>query len=238
MARTRHNVGPLPIVESVRQDEALLAAGRPAVRVAVLLDRSISLGITQPPNDPVAVRARAEGLPVVSRSTGGSGLLHMPGDLAWSVVLPRDHPAAGHDFISGYDRLGAGVVAFLAESGIRAEWADPFRLSESYCLLGSRGRVLTAGGRAIGGAAQHATRDALLHHGVLNRAVDRDLLERVFEVPPETARERVSGYLELGVGRSPIDLAERLLYRLTVSVNVDLAGSGRSRATGLPRATA
>jgi lipoate-protein ligase A len=238
MVDPRHNVGPMPVEESVRQDEALLRAGRPAVRVAVLLDRAISLGITQPQSEPAAIRARAEGLPVVSRSTGGSGLLHLPGDLAWTLVLPRDHPAAGADFVSGYDRLGAGVVAFLAESGIRAEWSEPFGLTESYCLLGSRGMVLTAGGRAIGGAAQHATRDALLHQGVLSSSVDRDLLVRLFDIPAATAREKISGFAELGVGRSPLDLAERLLYRLTASVGVDAGLTSRPRIIDAPPAIA
>jgi len=228
----------MPIEESVRQDEALLAAGRPAVRVAVVLDRAITLGVAQPTTDPAALRARSEGLAVVSRSTGGAGLLHLPGDLAWTLVLPRDHPAAGHDFVSGYERLGAGVVAFLAESGIRAEWSEPFGLSESYCLLGSRGRVLTAGGKAIGGAAQHATRDALLHQGVLNRSVDRDLLARVFDLPATTVEQKVSGFAELGVGRSPVDLAERLLYRLTASVTAETGTAPRARPTAPPKATA
>jgi hypothetical protein len=69
-------------------------------------------------------------------------------------------------------------------------------LSPIFCLFGPRGSVLTAGGRAIGGAAQHLTSDRLLHHGVVQAGVDRGALAELFDLPEPLLLERVSGVHE------------------------------------------
>ncbi len=166
--------------ENARRDEELLRRAEPLVRTAVFSAAAVSLGVSQPIDAGAAVRARSRGLPVVRRSSGGSGLLHLAGDIAWAIVLPRDHPRVGSEFAGAYDHLGAGVVQALARLGLRAGWTAPLNRSDAYCLLGPRGRVLAVDGRAIGGAAQHRTRHALLHHGVLSTTLDRETLDALF----------------------------------------------------------
>lgn len=132
----------------------------------------------------------------------------------WSVVLPRGDPLAGRDFASAYARLGRGVVQWLADLGVAAVWSPPLALSKEFCLLGARGNVLTVSGRVLGGAAQHLTSRALLHHGTVGLRVDRPLLARLFDLERSTLEAAVTSLSEEGVDRPPRDLASTLSNRL------------------------
>jgi len=197
----------------VRTDEAILRRAVPAVRAAVLTDRAVSFGVGVRPNAPFLVRAAKEGVPAVRRTTGGTGLLHAPGDLAWSVVLPRADPRVGDDFVRAYDRLGEGAVRFLAERGVTAKWQKPPGTDPEYCLLSARGSVLVHEGKVVGGAAQHLAGGALLHHGILPVELDRPLLRRLFELSANSVG-RLTSLRELGVVGGSEELAWKLAARL------------------------
>ena len=186
----------------------------PAVRVAVLTDRAVSVGVGVREGEAYLARAAKEGLPAVRRTTGGTGLLHGPGDLAWSIVLPRSDPRVGSDFVRAYARLGGGVVRFLSERGADCRWSDPPGTDPEYCLLSARGLVLTHGGQVLGGAAQHLAGGALLHHGILPLEVDRPLLRRIFRLSA-TAAARLTSLREVGVTGAPEELAWKLAARLS-----------------------
>ncbi len=175
--------GGVDPIENLRRDAELLGESRPGIRVASLSGVSVSLGVSQSGETTVARRARTLGVPVVHRSSGGSGLVHEEGDLVWSIVLPREDPRVGRDFSTAYSRLGAAVTASLRSRGLPADWTAAPGVAPSYCLLSPRGQVLSVRGRAIGGAAQHLTRRALLHHGTLNVSLDRDRIASLFDVP-------------------------------------------------------
>jgi lipoate-protein ligase A len=196
--------------EYARSDEEMLRAGRLTSRVAVLSGSALSVGVSQREDAPCAVKARALGIPVVRRSTGGLGLLLASGDLAWSWVLPRADPRVGHDFLRAYSRLGAAAVQLLKELGVSATWTAPRGLASEYCLLSGRGAVLSIGGRALGGAAQHLTREALLHHGVLPYRLHPDRLEELFDLRSDVVTDTLTSLAEVTVGRSPMELARRL----------------------------
>jgi len=200
---------------NLRADEALLRAGSGAVRVAVLSDLALSVGVEVPTSVEYVARARELGLPVVRRSSGGTALLHAPGDLAWALVLPRSDPRVGRDFARGYGRLGIGAVRFLQERGVPSSWAPSPGLSSSYCLLGSRGSVLTVAGRILGGAAQHLTQEALLHHGIIPHTLDRRLLASVFHLSTGEGLGRLTCLEDLGLRESPAGLASRLAHALS-----------------------
>jgi len=209
---------PSTASEILDRDETLLRDGAPVVRVTVIRETSVSFGVGTPRDGSAEANARRLGLPIVRRSTGGSGILHLPGDLVWSVVLPRSDPMVGPDFSSAYGRLGAGLVLFLADLGLDGRWSDPTALSDEFCLLGRRGRVLTVHGKAIGGAAQHVTSTALLHHGVVGVTVDRLLVERVFGVARSVTTERVTSLAELGISTEPEALADALARAVAASL--------------------
>ena len=199
------------VADFLAEDGALLAAGATAVQARVVASPAISFGVGAPKVSRAAKVARREGLPILHRHTGGSGILHRPGDLLWSIVLPRNDPRVGPDFSSAYGRLGAGLVLLLGELGHDARWSDPPGLSEELCLLGGRGRVLEVDGRVLGGAAQHLTSAGLLHHGVLAVGLDRALVTRVFGISEAIARDRLTSVDELGAPVDPAALADRLV---------------------------
>jgi lipoate-protein ligase A len=200
--------------EYARGDEDLLRQGLPATRVAVVSTTALSVGVSQRDDAECIVRARRIGLPVVRRSTGGLGILHTPGDIVWSLVLPRSDARVGTDFSKAYGRLGTGPVHFLEELGVKAAWRPPLGLPTECCLLSGRGSVLTVAGHAIGGAAQHLTRDTLLHHGVLPYRLDPARLQDLFDLSPELVDRSLAGLEGVAFGLSPADLAERLQYTL------------------------
>ena len=211
--------GPVSCAQDLAADDALLAEGRLAVHVAFLSDRAISVGVAVPATAAYLDRARSAGLAVVRRSTGGTGVLHGPGDLAWSLVLPRGHPWVGSDYLRSFGRFGEGVRRWLSELGISSRWVDAPGLSEEYCLLGPRGQVLAGDRGILGGAAQHRTRSALLHHGSITTRLDRTTLRRVFDLGGPGAADRLSSLEEAGLGPRPPEqlsagLAEALAREL------------------------
>jgi len=204
--------------DDVRTDEAILRRAVPAVRVAVLVDRAVSSGVGVRADAPYLRNAVKAGLPTVRRTTGGSGLLHAPGDLAWSVVLPRSDPRVGSDYVRAYGRLGAGVVRFLAERKVPAAWVDPPGTDPGYCLLSARGSVLACGPKILGGAAQHLAGGALLHHGIVPLEVDRPLLRTLFGLS-ENSVGRLTSLRELGIEGG----SEQLAWKLAASLSDTLA---------------
>lgn len=189
--------GPVAVFEELRRHESLLRRGRETTRVAVVADRAVSFGVSVSPAAPYLARARSERIATVPRTSGGSGVLHLPGDLLWAIVLPRADPRVGRDFVHAYDRLGEGVAQGLAAVGVRARWVAPPGLVEDYCPLSSRGHVLEVEGRVIGAAAQHATARALLHHGGVSWSVDRDCVDRLFALPVNGPSSRLGGIGEI-----------------------------------------
>jgi lipoate-protein ligase A len=195
------------------EDERLLRGGGPAFRVAVIADRCVSLGVSQRADTRAALEAQRLGLPVVRRSSGGTGLLHLPGDIAWSLAVPREHPSVGREFARAYARLGTPLVDALAALRVTADWRSSPGTSAEFCLLGPRGETLFAGPAAIGGAAQHLTAASLLHHGIVSVEVDRPMLQDLFGLDTLTA-SGVSGLRSLGVSSSSEEIARGLLSSL------------------------
>jgi len=214
--------GPVPVpidlgigcAENVVADESLLRAALAGARVAVLGDVAVSVGVGVSPAEAYLSRARAAACPVVRRSTGGSGLLHAPGDLAWTVVLPRRDPRIGGSYLAAYPRLGSGVSQFLEAFGVDARWIPAPGLSANYCTLSARGHVLMVGDRVLGGAAQHLTQNALLHHGFLPRTLDRPLIGRIFDLPGTDGVDRLTCLEELGLSEPAERQAEELAHAL------------------------
>ena len=190
----------LSVAANLVEDERLLAAAAPSWRVAEIAGPSMTLGVAQAGEPASAARAQAARIPVVRRRSGGTGLIHEEGDLAWAIVLPRSDPRVGRDFARAYSRLGAAVVEALSDLGLDAEWTPSAGVSDEFCLLARTGHALTVRGRAIGGAAQHLTRTALLHHGSLSVRVDRARLRSVFEIPMESLTHRVTSVAEEAPG--------------------------------------
>jgi lipoate-protein ligase A len=192
-----------------------------------LSDRALSIGVAVPLSSPYVRRARDLGIDVVRRASGGTGVLHEPGDLAWTIVLPRSDHRVGRDFVRAYGRLGVGVLHFLKARGKTAGWGPPLGLEPDICFLSERGQVLKVGDRVLGGAAQHLSGRALLHHGVVSRRVDRALVSRLFGLPRPEDLDRLTSLEEIGLGADPSTLARELAD----AIGTELGGGMTSRRT-------
>lgn len=207
---TEGYVGLVDVGAFVAEDERRLAAGRPTFRVGVVSDPALSLGVSQSKSRHESVAAQARGWAVVRRSTGGVGLYHAPGDLVWSWVLPRTDRRIGRDYPRAFARLGEAVTQFLSELGVSAVWAPAASAVSSYCLASGFGATLQVDGRAVAGAAQHATRAALLHHGVVCVCLDPAAIAEVFDAPRDAIVRYLTGLRTLGVGSASPELARTL----------------------------
>jgi lipoate-protein ligase A len=221
----------LRAADFLEDDERSLALGRAAVRAAELTDRSVSLGVSVRGEPEYARASRSAGFPVLRRSTGGSGVLHLPGDLLWSVVLPRNDPRVGRDFVRAYRRLGGGVTRFLSDRGLDARWIPAPGLDADYCALSARGEVLSVDGRILGGAAQHASGSTLLHQGMIARRVDPELLRQLFGLTVPRGLGRLTGLDELGLAADPGSLARELARALAAEF-LGPASAGSAGARG------
>lgn len=202
--------------EVLEGDERSLQETTAQVRVGLFGEAGVSFGVADHPDARVLRRIEELGWRWQRRSTGGTALLHLPGDIFWSVVLPRTHPLASRGFVHRYAELGAGWVNFLSSRSRRSEWGPAPGTSERYCLLSSRGQVLYVEGKVLGGASQHATAHALLHHGFTAGSLRPEMLRELFELG---AREvgQLTSLEDLGVRLREKDLnalARELAHRL------------------------
>ncbi|HHQ47954.1 MAG TPA: lipoate--protein ligase family protein, partial [Acidobacteria bacterium] len=121
--------GPLRVITAEGADpfrvlaaeESLLeaaASGEVILLLASWPGPSVILGHGQPEGDVDLELCRREGIPVLRRITGGTGVVH-DRDLAVSLALPAGHPWAGT--ITGlYGRFLEVLVAVLGKLGARA----------------------------------------------------------------------------------------------------------------------
>jgi len=102
---------------------------------------------------------------------------------------------------------------------VAVRWTDPPGSDPEYCLLSARGSVLKHGDRVLGGAAQHLSEKALLHHGILPlEPLDRPLLRELFGLTARAAG-RLTSLRELGVEGA----AEELAWKLAASLSDTLS---------------
>ena len=200
--------------EELAHHETLLQRAGPAASVALHRGRAVSFGVGVRPDAPYLFRARDAGIPTVRRTSGGSGVLHLEGDLLWAVVLPRNDPRVGADFTRAYGRLGRGVVTGLAAAGLRAAWVAAPGVADDYCFLSSRGEVLSVEGKVVGGAAQHLTSRALLHHGSVAWELDRPEIDRLFDLAPGGPSACLGGLAEAASRPDPTAIAQALARAL------------------------
>ncbi len=193
----------------LEQDLELLRTGEEAVSVGSFSEMAVTLGVSQHGDFPGLPQALARKVPVLSRHSGGGSLLHRPGDVHFARVIPRTSPNFPPRFTQAYASLGAGVVSWLGFRGLEARWDPAPGSFPGYCLTSARGKVLAVGGRILGGASQHLSHEALLHHGAITLSLDLPLLETLFDLPRELAERQLTSLEKEGLHPLlPTDLAD------------------------------
>jgi len=178
--------------------------------------------------------ARAEGVEVVRRSSGGGPVLWDAGLLALDVVLPRGHRLAGDDVVAAYRWLGEAIAEALRALGVpdvevvgiaraREDRARPGPAADA-CYGGLSPFEVTAAGRKVLGLSQtRRIPGALLQAGIL-MTLDPGLLARLLRRDREFADGLAAAAAGLG------DLRPGLTAAAVVGA-VDAAVAGRQSVT-------
>lgn len=203
--------------------EEVAAAGGIAVRLYRWSRPTLSLGGFQQyaAAEPVA---RAAGLDLVRRPSGGGAILHGT-DMTYAAAVARGHPLAASPQ-QFYDALHATLVAELQAVGVAASMVPPAEATVG-ASGGSApdGPLLCFDRRAVGdvvvgrhkvlGSAQRRLSGSILQHGSL-------LLRQCDQAGPLFTRP---GLGELSEG-GDLELAERWMQRLAASLGLELRREG------------
>ncbi len=160
-----------------RDLELLAEAERPTLRLYDWSRPTLSLGYHQRQDWVDLELCQRQGVEVVRRPTGGRALLHLPGEITYSVVLPRLGAV-------GVRPAFQAIVNLLARSlerlGLPVSTASqghiPSSASHPSCMAVTAPGEIIARGRKLVGSAQVRRYGNLLQHGSLVRAYQPELL--------------------------------------------------------------
>lgn len=149
---------------------------------------ALVLGSTQGPAVVDEPAARAAGVDVVKRRSGGGAVLLVPGEVTWvDVIVPRGGPGwaddvhtpmrwLGRHLRTAFERLGVGGTEVHAGPLVSTAW------SRLLCFDGLGPGELTVDGRKLVGISQRRTRHwARLQTCWYSRYDHRDLLRLLAE---------------------------------------------------------
>ena len=187
-------IGPLDISanENLALDEVLTErVGRgerkPTLRMwkwtapAVILGRFQS--VQNEINEDVA---RANGVEIVRRITGGGAILALPdGAISYSIYVPDDF-VQGMSFAESYEMFDSWVIGALGELGVNA-WYQGLN-------------DITSDAGKLGGAAQARKHGAVLHHTAIAYGMNQELLGQVLRVGKEKLSDKGIRSAEKRVG--------------------------------------
>lgn len=124
------------------------------------------------------------GIDLARRPTGGGIVFHL-WDLAFSFLMPANHPACSQNTLENYEFVNRAVRKAVAKMGEGMELIpqDAPLMSldcAKFCMARPTIYDVVLQGRKIAGAAQRRTKLGYLHQGTISlRAPDFDLLKRV-----------------------------------------------------------
>ena len=193
------------------RDEALLERAEPVVRLYGWRPACVSLGRAQTEADVDGDLARAWGIDVVRRATGGGAILHNEEEVTYAVVLPLDHHGLPRDITASFATISAPIVEALRHLGLPAEIESvPDNTRETLCYVRRQGTNVMVRGRKISGGAQRRSDRAVLQHGTVIVRRDEDRMARLFRTPREEIERRVTSLDVEGVQVSREKLVETL----------------------------
>jgi len=187
-------------VDNMARDEALLATGEPIARLYGWRPACVSIGRAQTEGDVDLAAARAQGIDVVRRATGGGAILHNEDEITYAIVVPLDHPGLPRDIAGSFGHLSAPVVQALQHLGLPAELESvPDNTRETLCYVRRQGTNIVVGGRKISGGAQRRSDRAVLQHGTVIVRRDEERMATLFRTDRAQIEARVTSLAEEGV---------------------------------------
>lgn len=175
---------------------------------------AVVLGSTQQVEAVDVGRARAAGVEVVRRRSGGGAVWLAPGEVTWvDVVLPRHDPLWDDDVGHAARWLGAAWARALLRAGVAGARPHdgpmaPTADSPLVCFAGLAPGEVTVGGRKVVGVAQRRTRaGARFQCAVLHRWDPEPLVDLLARDPGE--RTALADRLRpVAAGIGPVDSAD------------------------------
>ncbi len=177
--------------------------GRRRIWVLDVSRPAVVLGSTQDAGAVDERAARAAGVDVARRRSGGGAVWVAPGEPTWiDVVVPRDDPLWSDDVAGAFAPVGRAWASALAELGldgatvhdgplVRTEWSD------LVCFAGTGpGEVLHPDGGKVVGISQRRTRGAARFQCALPRRWEPGALAALLVAPDGRPLAEVPGALD------------------------------------------
>jgi len=179
-------------------------------------------------------KVRARGLSLARRPTGGGIVFHI-WDLAFSFLLPVDHPACSDNTLDNYRFVNEIVLESVKEYlSLNDLSLIPHHAPElgpsctHFCMARPTIYDVVYNGLKIAGAAQRRTKKGYLHQGTISLAFpDLELLNEILLSNEEvTAAMRMYSFSPLGASptstvlkKARVDLQELLHKKFMAKVN-------------------
>jgi len=215
-----------PVPDALALSQHLLAAGDcPALVVHRVAPPAITCGRAQIGAVDMAT-ARAEGLDVVARGSGGGPVLWDDDLIAIDVILPAGHPLLPTDVVAAYRWVGEAVVAGLGQLGIHGARALPPDEARAWprgeasglCFGGMSPWEVVVGDRKVLGLSQvRRQAGGIVQLGVPMR-LDAARLARAVGAPAGAADDlaaRTAGIAQLAPGVTREQATEALVAALS-----------------------
>ncbi len=231
------NTGSQTAEANMRLDEKLLmeleAGGSPLLHLYQWDGPSATYGYFIDPTQYLNLdRAHRHRLSLARRPTGGGIVFHI-WDLAFSFLMPADHPRFSRNTFENYGFVNEVVREVM--QGFLEEPRDPLELLQralpgeiaQFCMAKPTIYDVVYQGRKIAGAAQRRRKNGYLHQGTISLALPQvELLHDVLLSPDEVIRAMMAySFTPLGrhwSGETLLSMRQEIEQRLAENLRTKL----------------
>lgn len=139
--------------------------------------------------DPQNHLLETDSIDLAKRPTGGGIVFHI-WDLAFSVLIPANHPGYSKDTMDNYKLINESVIIAVKEFSndncqlLPAEPADFEAGAEHFCYGKPTKYDVMFQGKKVAGSAQRCKKNGFLHQGSISLAMpDETFLKRLLPLP-------------------------------------------------------